>query len=322
MNVSGCYLSHLAVGQARLLQARRSIDALLADPTTPAELREQLELVGSVREFATQLGLEVGGQYTSFVAWPGDRIVTTVVATRPGEVEPAGFRFPLIGTLPYKGFFDPDRAEAEAGKLRAEGLDVCVFGVRAYSTLGWLDDPVTGPMLRRNPGELVETLLHELVHATVYVAEHIDFNEGVASFIGEEASVRFYRARNALADAERRRTEVADSRAIDVEMLRFRGAVAELYESGADSPQAERSELERDSRERIAALELESRDAAAIAPRLRLNDACLALAGTYASDVDRYAARLDALGGDLPRFVDLLRESAEADDPKAALLAD
>ena len=106
---TGCYLGHLAEGQIRLLRARRSLDAVLADPTTPAELRAELVLVGRVRAYAETLGLDVGGQYTSYVAWPGDRVITAVVAARPGELEPAGFWFPLLGRLPYKGYFDPER---------------------------------------------------------------------------------------------------------------------------------------------------------------------------------------------------------------------
>ena len=115
---------------------------MLANPETPTQVRERLELVGQARSFAIELGLDVGGQYTSFVAWPGDRIVTTVVATRPREVAPAGFWFPIIGELPYKGYFDPQRAAEEAARLRADGLDVCESGVRAYSTRAV---PASGP---------------------------------------------------------------------------------------------------------------------------------------------------------------------------------
>jgi predicted aminopeptidase len=317
-------LSHVAVGQTRLLLAREPIDAVLIDPETSAELRERLELVGRAREFAIGLGLDVGGQYTSFVAWPGDRIVTTVVATRPHEVAPAGFWFPIIGELPYKGFFDPERAAAEVSRLRDRGLDVCEYGVRAYSTLGWLDDPITGPMLRRGSGELLETILHELVHATVYVSGHVDFNEGVASFIGQEGSVLFYQMAGESDKARKRQSEIADRRRISSEMLRFREQVATLYETyeeSSEAPDRQRETIEQAARERIAMLPLANQDAAALSDRVRLNDACLALIGTYASDIERYAVRLRELGGDLRRFIALLPASAHADDPKAELLA-
>jgi len=79
------------MGQNRLLRARKPIESVLANPETPREIREQLLLVLQVREFAIELGLDVGKQYTSFAEWPGDRVVTSVVATRPGSVTPAGF---------------------------------------------------------------------------------------------------------------------------------------------------------------------------------------------------------------------------------------
>jgi predicted aminopeptidase len=218
-SISGCYLGHVAGGQLRLLRAERSIEEVVADPETAETLRHQLETVQQARQFAIELGLEVDGQYKSFVDWPGDRIVTIVAASQPGEITPAGFWFPFLGTLPYKGYFDPDRAEAEANSLRVRGLDVCIAPVPAYSTLGWLDDPITSPMLLRGEGQAVETVFHELVHATVYLRDHAEFNETAASFIGQEASVRFYEARSEPDAARIRRQQVAESRALNAVLI-------------------------------------------------------------------------------------------------------
>jgi predicted aminopeptidase len=319
---TGCYLGHVAGGQARLMRARRPIAEVLADPGTPAELRRQLEAVEGARAYARAIGLDVDQQYTSYVDWPGDRIVTTVVATRPGEVTPAGFWFPILGRLPYKGFFDPARAEAEAEQLRADGLDVCVVPVPAYSTLGWLEDPVTAPMLRRGEGETVETILHELVHATVYAKDHVDFNETVASFIGQEASVRFYAEADAFEAARTRRSAVEDDRALNAILMRLYERVEALYESAEPGPERDtaRDRLASEAREEIAALPLREGDAEALAKAVQLNDACLALSGTYGADLDRYVAKLEALGGDLPAFIARLRAAGEAADPAAVLL--
>lgn len=320
----GCYLSHLADGQLRLLRASTPVAEVLADPDTSDELRAQLGLVDAARGFARELGLEVGGQYTRYAAWEGDRIVTTVVATEPGSLEPASFWFPIVGNVPYKGFFDPARAEREADRLRARGMDVCVVPVAAYSTLGWFDDPVTGPMLRDSPGRLVETLLHELVHATVYLPEHADFNEGVATFIGEEASVRFWSEGGETAAAAQRRQEVEEDRRLDALRLGLREQVLALYaatETGS-ARDAQRAAAEAETRSAIAALPLETRDPASLSRALRLNDACLALAATYTADIVAYAQRLDALEGDLPAFVRALRAASEDADPREALLDD
>ncbi len=302
----------------RLLTKREPIESVLADPTTPLELRAQLELVEATLDYAAGLGLTVDGNYTSYVDWPGDRVVTTVVATRPGELDPAGFWFPVVGRLPYKGFFDEERAEREADRLRGKGLDVCVVPVPAYSTLGWFADPVTSPMLRAGEGRLAETLLHELVHATVFVRDEADFNEGIASFIGEEASVGFFATRSA-AEADRRRGEVNRARRLDDEMIALRSRVAELYEARPAGPErdAERARLEEDARIRLEALLGGDADRTA---RLRLNDACLAIAATYVADIPRYAAFLEDLDGDLAAFLARVRDAADEEDPRQALL--
>ena len=320
--ISGCYLTHVAAGQLRLLRASRPVAEVLAEPDTSEELRAQLALVEAARGFARNLGLEVGGQYTRYAAWEGDRVVTAVVATEPGNLEPAGFWFPIVGSLPYKGFFDPALAERQAERLRAKGMDVCVVPVPAYSTLGWFDDPVTGPMLRSAPGRLVETLIHELVHATVYLPEQADFNEGVATFIGEEASVRFWDDRGEPAAAERRRQEVEEDRRLDAVRLAFRERVAALYaetEPGAERD-ARRAAAESETRAAIAALSFETRAAGALARALPLNDACLALAATYTADLPAYDRRLDSLEGDLPAFVRELGAASEAENPREVLL--
>jgi len=326
----GCYYGHLAVGQGRLLWRRQPIEQLLAAPDTSDALRIRLRLVQDVRRHASELGLSVGEQYTSYVAWPGDRIVTTIVATRPGEVEAAGFRFPLLGVLPYKGFFELEAAEGEAAELRADGLDVCVVPIRAYSTLGWLADPVTEPMLAGDDLELVETLLHELVHATAYVDDDTDFNESVASFVGREAAARYVGQRGLDGDArspseleaeQRRRSD--DSQHIAAEVAALRKSVAELYarELAPREQEAARSKLERDARERVTRLDLHRPDATELAQQLRLGDACLALQGAYSDDLPLHAELLDRLGGDLPAFVDRLRESADSDTPREAFFA-
>jgi len=304
------------------MRAQRPIEEVLADPGTPPDLHRQLRAVQRARDYAQVLGLDVDEQYTSYVDWPGDRVVTTVITTRPGEVTPAGFWFPFLGRVPYKGFFEPARAEAEAEKLRGEGLDVCVVPVPAYSTLGWLKDPVTAPMLRRGEGQAVETIFHELVHASVYVKDHADFNETVASFIGQEASVRFYEQDETPGAARARRGAVQDDRAVSAALLDLRERVEALYERSDPGPERDtaRSRFASETRAEIAALPLRGRDPSELAEAIRLNDACLALWGTYSAETNRYVAKLDAIGGDLPAFIVLLREAAGAPDPAEALL--
>jgi len=327
LSSTGCYYGHLAVGQTRLLLAREPISEVLEDPATQPELRAKLSLVEETRAFAATLGLEVGDQYTSYVPWEMDRVITTVVATNPGEVDAAGFWFPIVGTLPYKGYFDIERAQREALRLQKKGLDTCLFAIPAYSTLGWLPDPLTSPMLDATSGRLVETVLHELVHATVFLKDQPDFNESVAKFVGEEAAVRFFDERDSTDHGEHSGPSIPDQRAridedrlVSAELLAFRSRVSELYAEDLQTGERtrRRTKLDEDARRRLAELPLEIRDPAKLAESIRLNDACLALQGTYSGDRTKHQRVLEALGGDLSRFIARLREIESSDDPRDA----
>jgi len=329
---SGCYYGHLAEGQLRLLWNRQPLEEAGLDPAYGEEVRALLGLVEDVRLFALEIGLEVDDQYTSYVDWPEDRIVTTLVRTRSDRLESVPWWYPMLGHLPYRGYFNRERAEAEAVRLREkEGFDVCISGVAAYSTLGWLDDPVTRPMLARGAASLVETLFHELVHATAFFPGEADFNEGVAQFIGQQAAIRFFAAQeiasqasaspNSTGDrtfpppsspwptAQRVRASIDDRRQIAEATLLFKERVQEL--DGVTNRSILRAELEFSARAQLAALPLAVIDAEAVSVRARLSDACLVLRGAYVTDGPRHAAVLAALGDDLPAMLSRLRLWAE-----------
>lgn len=302
----------------------------------PMDLRERLLLVDPVRAFAREIGLRVDGQYTRYVDWPGDRLVTTLVRTRPGSLEPVPWRFPFLGPLPYKGYFDRERAEREARRLEQdEGYDVCVSAVPAYSTLGWLDDPVTRPMLLGGPARLVEMLLHELVHATAFLPGEAAFNESAAQFIGQQGAIAFFehlerlergagpqappiaaQALPPLPSADRVRAAIADRRRIAETLLEFRDHVAAL----TDHPERPRlrAEAERAVRAQLAALPLVVLDAEQVASGARLGDACLALRGTYARDLPRHARVFRALESRLPAMIERLRRWGDEERPTEA----
>ena len=322
--LSGCYLGHVAAGQLRLLRASTPITRALADPGLPDDDRDRLALVLEARDYARSLGLRVGEQYTTYAPWPGDRLVTAVVAARPGALEPEPFWFPLVGSVPYKSYFAVDAAEAEAARLRDRGLDVCLSPVPAYSTLGWLADPVSGPLLREHRADLVATVIHEIVHANVYVPGDADFNEGLATFIGERAALSFFADRDGLSasqalDAQRR---IDDERTVRAAVQALRDEIAALYAAEPPGPQrdARRGELEAAARARIAALALATADAGEVAAGLRANDACLAVEGTYTRDLPRFEDALVRRGGDLRVFIAAARDAADAADPRTALL--
>jgi predicted aminopeptidase len=278
-----------------------------------------LRTVIATRSFAGEIGLEVGGQYTSYVPWTGDRIITTLVVTEPGELDARPFVFPIVGSVPYKGFFDRSLAEDQAENFRDQGFDVCLTPITAYSTLGFFDDPVSAPMLRASQGRLVETLLHEFVHATFFVESEPGFNEGAALFIGQEASVLFFV--EVPEKAHRRRQEVQDARLLAQFLLEFQRQIQALY-AEADDP-AERGRrravAEQAVRIQLAELPFSAYDGKKLAASLKLNDACLALRGTYTEDLPLFERALAGHQNDLKAFIAAVRTAAESEEARESL---
>lgn len=192
--LSGCHLSHLTAGQYDLLSRRHPIADVLADANTRADLRRQLERVLEARAFAVRaLHLPDNDSYRDYADLERPYAVWNVFATPEFSMTGKTWCYPFSGCVAYRGYFDEARARADAEDLKAEGWDVHVAGVPAYSTLGWFDDPVLSTMLSWDDDRLVETLFHELAHQQLYVEGDTAFNESFASFVGEEG-LRQYRA--------------------------------------------------------------------------------------------------------------------------------
>ena len=187
------YYIHLATGQLRILLGCKSIPELLSRPQgLDGRTRQQLQLIGELRRYARlRLGLEVGSNYTCFYDTGGEPVSWNVSASPPDRFEPYRWRYPIIGTLPYKGFFDSRLARTERDSLDARGYDVLMRSISAYSTLGYFSDPVLSTMIHYREEALADLIFHELTHATVFVDGHADFNENLASFVGKTGSLQF-----------------------------------------------------------------------------------------------------------------------------------
>ena len=191
-----CYYLQAAGGQLEVLRKRAPIDRLLDDPDTPAALAARLSLVRAAREFSiAELGLPDNGSYRSFAALDRDYVVWNVVAAPEFSVEPRTWCFPVAGCVAYRGYFSERRARAKAARLKAEGQDVFVGGVTAYSTLGIFDDPLLSTMLGRDDTALVALLFHELAHQRLYLPGDTAFSESFASAVEELGVERWLRAR-------------------------------------------------------------------------------------------------------------------------------
>ena len=183
------YYAQAAQGQLSLLNDSRPIEEWLGDQHTDARLKLRLATARQIRTFAVQeLGLPDNKSYRNYASLARPFVLWNVVATPELSLKPIQWCFPVAGCVSYKGYYGKEDALAFARELRAEGKDVQVGGVPAYSTLGWFNDPLISTFIFYPDAELARLLFHELSHQVVYVQGDSQFNESFASAV-EEAGV-------------------------------------------------------------------------------------------------------------------------------------
>ncbi|CAN5855313.1 aminopeptidase [soil metagenome] len=186
------YGLRMAKGQLTIVMNARPVTEVLKDATVADSVKDKLRLIEEIRQFAfDSMGLNRNENYTTFYDQQGKRLIYVVTACEPYALKPHLWHFPLLGDVPYKGFFNPEKAKIQALQLRAQGLDTDVGGASGWSTLGYFKDPVLSQMLANKEGDLAELIIHELTHGTVFVKDDVDFNENLASFIGYKGAVWF-----------------------------------------------------------------------------------------------------------------------------------
>lgn len=224
------YLLHAAEGQLDLACRARSIESSVENDDLDPRTRALLADVPNMKAFAEKNGLQPTESYETFVALDRSSVVYTVSAAPPLSLEPKRWTFPIAGEVPYLGWFDKHLAVQQARWLEADGYDVDVRGAAAYSTLGWFSDPVLSSMIESAPdalAELANTILHESVHATVYIPGQSSFNEGLATYLGDELTVRFLDSRFGENSPELREWQEGERRGKQVRK-RFHEAYKEL----------------------------------------------------------------------------------------------
>lgn len=196
--LGGClmprYLGQAVYGQLDLLRRARPIDEVIADPETPARTKVLLSEIEGIRGFAGRMGLRAGKNYRTYVEVSPEATVWFVGAARPLAFTPLRWCFPIAGCFTGLGWFDQEDAIAHRDELRRRGYDAMARPAGAYSTGGWFHDPITTSMLDDGKdafAELANVVLHESVHATVFVPDQPFFNEGLAEYVGDAMTDRW-----------------------------------------------------------------------------------------------------------------------------------
>lgn len=328
--LGGCaqigYLAQSMSGHLRLVQAARPVEDWLADPATPAPLRERLALSQRMRDFAVaELGLPDNASYRRYADLRRSAAVWNVVAAPELSLALQTWCYPVVGCVGYRGYYDLQDAQKAAAPLREQGLEVQVYPVPAYSTLGKLPgrffaDPLLNTFLNHSDGDLARLMFHELAHQVAYAAGDTVFNESFATAVERIGGERWLarhasaQAREALALQDRRRE---DFRALT---QRTRDRLDALFRSGLsdDEKRAGKARLMAEMRAEYQALKdgpwggYSGYDAWFA----RANNASLALVAAYNALVPQFERLHARAGGDFGRFYDEVRRLAALPAPQ------
>jgi len=326
------YLLNQSYYQLKMLNDREPIADVMKGANLTPEQKEKLALSQEARTFAeTELGLTKSKNYTSFVNLDRSAVTYVVSAAPKWELKAHQWWFPIVGSVPYKGYFNESSAKQEEENLKAEGFDTYLRGVSAYSTLGYFNDPVTSPMLRYKAHDLVNTIIHETVHVTMYFPSNADFNERIAVFLGNKGTELFYRAKEG-ADSNtllRIRNENEDDKLFSVFISEELEKLQKWYQTFTVNDSAKASE--KNDEVRLARIkEIQTNFKSNLAPQLRsesyekfhelsLNNARLLVYRTYVSDLGDFEILFSKVNGDFKRFIQVAKSFEDSKDPVQAL---
>jgi len=327
LSATGRYLVRAAFAEAKILARRRSIVEMVNDSSTSPAVARKLRLVLEARSFAVDsVGLRAKESFTTYSPLDRDTLVLVLSGAYRDRLVAKTWWFPIVGSVPYKGFFDFNAAKAAAKSLAGDGFDVYLRPSPAFSTLGWFNDPLLSTSLRADSIDLVDTIIHELTHNTFYASGQAVFNESFANFVGARGSAWFFRSRGDTSSAN-----VADARWSDEKLLSaFWGRLYHRIDSAFKAhPNDSTARLAvrdtmyaRARRELVDSLGPQFRT---IGPRtlerVRLDNAALLARRIYDTDLDLFDAVWESEGKDLRRTVERTINLAKSrpKDPFAAL---
>jgi predicted aminopeptidase len=320
------YLTRAGFEETRILQSRQPIARLARDSATDPTLRQSLGLVLESRDYAARLGLEAKETYTTYSDVGRDTLLLVLQAAPKDCICPYTWKYPIVGRIPYKGFFDTRAARREADRLAAKGYDIYLRPSGAFSTLGWFEDPLLSTALDRDSVELAATVFHEIAHNTLYVKSATPFNESFAQLVGYRSAEAFFRERGDSANAR----QAADRWHDEIVLGNYYSALVRrlesLYAQRPDSVRLEqgRSEAAQWARSQLTGpvgRELRTIRIGRLAER-PINNAQLIGARIYRTRLDLFDRWFERHGGDVGRSVsalDTLMAGVEGDSAYARL---
>lgn len=309
------YYRQAVLGHWHLLAQRRDMQELIGDERLPADFRERLQLVQAMRDFASaELLLPENRSYRSYADLGRAYAVWNVVATPALAIDPVTWCFPVAGCVPYRGYFDEAAARHFARHLKQQGFDVHVYGVPAYSTLNWFDDPVLNTFIHYPERQLAGLIFHELAHQQLYNKDDSAFNESFAQMVEQVGVERWLRFRQQGEEVSAYRQYRSRQQQFVALVLQTRQDLEDLYRSESAEPVqlATKEQLLALFRQRYTVLKQHwggdsHFDGWVNRP---LNNSHFALVDTYHSYLPAFLALLEQSAGDLRSFYQKAAELA------------
>lgn len=327
--LAGCsapgYVMEQAWGQLKVLHNRQRISTVLHRTDLKPGWRAKLKLVLKIRDYAhDEIGLRRTGAYTRFYDTGGKPLAHNLSACPKTSLKPKVWRFPVVGGLPYIGFFDRKKGELRQRALDAKGLDTYLRPVPAFSSLGWFADPVYSPMLEDDIPRLADIVIHETTHTTIFIRNQVAFNESLAVFVGNQGALNFLaRLYGPASDQVRAYSQsISRRRRFSWLVSRLHRRLTRLYRGPL--PRSEklrrRQQLFTWAQQRYKQLFPDPNRWGNFVRR-PLNNAVLLSYGRYNQGLEFHRKVYEALGRDLRRMVALYKFAQRFDDPVAYVVS-
>ena len=238
--MSSCYVTKQAYRQAGLLLDREPVEAVLSKGQLSKEDQNKLLFTKSILLYAQSQGLNAAGSYNQFVPVDGQSLTYTVQAAKPFDMELKTWWFPIVGRVPYLGYFDQEDREYKARDLENDGYEVHRGAATAFSSLGWFSDPIYQSMLKRSDVELAHLLFHELTHRTLWLKDGVEFNENLAEYVGSRLTSEFFVSLGRQDELREFDEIMADYAAVRPWLRQLREELAKTFKMTEGQPTADR----------------------------------------------------------------------------------
>lgn len=309
-----------------MMATRQPISELIKDEKLDPEKKRKFELTDKARRFAfEQLKLKKTQNYATFIDLHRPYVSWVVHAAYKWELKNYLWSYPVVGHLPYKGYFSEAEANDEAQLMEDQGYDSFYRGVSAYSTLGWFTDSLLSSMLPYKDYDLVNTIIHELTHTTIYIKSNADFNERLAVFVGGKGTEIFYK--NLEGPDSPTLLKVKLDNEDDKLFSKFiTDELNQLKNWYHDNAGKNLSDMDRQNRideiksqfNKVLKPKLKSNSYSRF-PDMKLNNARLGLYTTYMKDMADFENLYASVGSDLVIFIEKIKELESSDDPERDL---